>query len=218
MTPLGRLVACVPAFHTGAIAASLWLFVARPSLVTGLAVGAAVYALPLGVFRVLNRWRPLREGRSRLDAPVYSPWWASHQCQLLFIALPQLESVLQLLPGCFSLWLRLWGSRVGRAVHWTPRVEIADRSLLEIGDRVIVGHKVEMYAHVIRPTRAGLVLHVRRIVIGRAVFVGAGSRIGPGVHIDDGVHVPLLSDVYPHSRLTPVSSPPPARHAVPVAS
>ncbi|HMH49690.1 MAG TPA: hypothetical protein VK548_05615 [Candidatus Acidoferrum sp.] len=195
---------------------SLWLFVASPTVVTALAVGATVYALPLAAFRVLHWWRPLREGRSRLDAPVYSPWWASHQCQALFIALPELESLLRLVPGCFSLWLRLWGSRVGRGVYWTPRVEIADRSMLEIGDRVVVGHKVEMYAHVIRPTRVGLILHVHRITIGHTVFVGAGSRIGPGVHIVDGVHVPLLSDLYPHARVGRV--PPRTRPAARVAS
>lgn len=205
MTPLGRLLVCFPAIHAGVIVASAGFFAAAPSLVGVLVVGAAVYALPLVTFRALHRWRPIREGRSRLDAPVYSPWWASHQCQALFIALPQLESLLQLVPGCFSLWLRLWGSRVGRAVYWTPRVEIADRSLLEVGDRVVVGHKVEIYAHVVRPTRGGLVLHVRRIVIGRDVFVGAGTRIGPGVRIADGVHVPLLSDLYPHSRLEPAA-------------
>jgi hypothetical protein len=205
MTLMGRLLACFPALHTATIVASVWLFAAAPSLVAALGVGAAVYALPLVAFRLLHRWRPLREGRSRLDAPVYSPWWASHQCQALFIALPQLESLLQIMPGGFSLWLRLWGSRVGRGVHWTPRVEIADRGLLEIGDRVIVGHKVEMYAHAIRPTRAGLVLHVRRIVIGHDVFVGAGSRIGPGVSVADGVHVPLLSDLYPHRRVEPAT-------------
>jgi acetyltransferase-like isoleucine patch superfamily enzyme len=203
MTLSGRLLACFPALHVTAIVASVWLFAAAPSLVAALGVGAAVYALPLVAFRLLDRWRPLREGRARLDVPVYSPWWASHQCQALFIALPPLESLLQIVPGAFSLWLRLWGSRVGRQVYWTPRVEIADRSLLEIGDRVIVGHKVEMYAHAIRPTRAGLVLHVGRIVIGHDVFVGAGTRIGPGVRIADGVHVPLLSDLYPHRRIEP---------------
>jgi acetyltransferase-like isoleucine patch superfamily enzyme len=203
VTRLGRLLLCFPAAHAGAIVTSLGFFAASPSLIAVLVLVAAVYALPVVTFRTLDRWRPLREGRSRLDAPVYSPWWASHQCQALFIAVPQLEGVLQLVPGCFSLWLRLWGSRVGRAVYWTPRVEIADRSLLEVGDRVVVGHKVEIYAHSIRPTRAGLVLHVRRIVIGRDVFVGAGTRIGPGVRIADGVHVPLLSDLYPHSRLEP---------------
>lgn len=207
MTVLGRLLAWFPALHMGAIVASVACFIASPSLISALGVGAAVYALPLATFRALDRWRPLREGRSRLDAPVYSPWWASHQCQALFIALPQLESLLQLVPGGFSLWLRCWGSRVGRAVYWTPRVEIADRSLLEVGDRVVVGHKVEIYAHAIRPTRAGLVLHVRRIVIGQDVFVGAGTRIGPGVHIADGVRVPLLSDLYPHRRLERTAAP-----------
>lgn len=45
-----------------------------------------------------------------------------------------------LIPGIFSCWLRLWGAKVGRDVYWTTRLEIADRSLLEIGDRIRVTH------------------------------------------------------------------------------
>jgi hypothetical protein len=201
MTLLGRLIGFFPSLHLAAIAAAVIALVHAPSIVNAAAAVAAVYVLPLLTFRLLGWFHPLREGVSFLDEPRFSPWWGGHQIQAVFIAIPQLEGMLQLVPGAFSLWLRLWGSTVGRSVYWTPRVEIADRSLLVIGDGAIVGHKVEMYAHAVRPRNGRPLLHVRRIVIGRGAFLGAGTRIGPGVHVAAGARVPALSDLYPHRRI-----------------
>ena len=64
-----------------------------------------------------------------------------------------------------------------------------------IGDKVIFGHKVECYGHVIKPKPDGLRLYTKLIVIGNAAFIGAGTRIGPGVKIEDGAFVPLLTDL-----------------------
>ena len=63
---------------------------------------------------------------------------AGHQLQVLYSAFP----ALRLVPGLYSAWLRLWGSRVGRAVYWTPQVKITDRGLLKVGDGVVFGHRV----------------------------------------------------------------------------
>jgi len=202
MSVLGRALTFFPAM---VIAMALACFVAAivtrsPLWLAGVAF--CLYALPLLAFRMLNVFRPLREQRSYLDGGRYSAWWGSHQLQRLYIGIPQLESFLQLTPGAFSLWLRLWGSRIGRRVHWTPRVEIADRSMLAVGDDVVFGHKVECYAHAIKPSSRGrLILLVRRITIGNGVFLGAGVRIGPGVRIDDATFVPTLTDLYVGVRI-----------------
>ena len=201
MRLLSRFLSLFPLLNLTLILAASAGFVVAPSAVMAFAVLFACYGVPLCAFRLIGVWCPLRQGRSLLDEWRYSAWWGGHQIQAIYIALPQLESLLQLVPGLFSLWLRLWGSKVGRCVYWTPRVEIADRSLLEIGDRVVFGHKVEMYAHVVRPKGGHLVLYVRKITIGKDVFVGAGSRIGPGVRIEDGVHLPILTDVFPNRRV-----------------
>ncbi|MBX9767836.1 MAG: hypothetical protein K2X47_11240, partial [Bdellovibrionales bacterium] len=84
----------------------------------------------------------------------------------------------------YSAWLRAWGSRIGRTVYWTPRVEVMDRSLLEVGSGVVIGHMVIFCAHVISPSKGRLVLFVRRIRIADGSFVGASVRLGPGAFVD----------------------------------
>lgn len=202
MSLAGRLLTFFPALVIACVSASFMMMIVTRSPLWLLAIIFSIYGLPLLAFRVIDRIRPLREGRSYLDGPRYSPWWGSHNIQRIYIAFPQLESLLQLIPGAFSLWLRLWGSRIGRRVHWTPRVEIADRSLLDVGDDVVFAHKIECYAHAIKPSRRGrLVLYVRRISIGSRVFIGAGTRIGPGARVSDDVFVPILSDIYIAARM-----------------
>ena len=196
MSLAGRLLTFFPALVLLCTASSVIAMIVTRSPLWLSAVVFSLYGLPLIAFRVINLIRPLREGRSHLDGPRYSPWWGSHNIQRIYIAFPQLESLLQLIPGAFSLWLRLWGSRIGRRVHWTPRVEIADRSLLEVGDDVVFAHKIECFAHAIKPRRGRLILYVRRIRIGSRVFIGAGSRIGPGARVGPDTFVPILTDVY----------------------
>lgn len=201
MSPLGRALTFFPPLVLACAFACMVMLVVTRNPLWIAALLFAIYGLPLATFRVVNAFAPLREGRSYLDGPRYSPWWGSHQVQRVFIAVPQLESLLQLIPGAFSLWLRLWGSRVGRRVHWTPRVEIADRSLMDVGDDVVFAHKVECYAHAIKPRRGRLVLYVRRIRVGSRAFISAGARLGPGARVREDVFVPILTDVYPDTIL-----------------
>jgi hypothetical protein len=201
VTLRSRLLSWFPALHlAGLVAAAGWLL-AAPGAGAAAALALWTYALPVAAFRVLHRMAPLVEGVSRLDGPRFSPWWGGHQLQALFLAWPALEAILRLVPGLFSLWLRAWGSHVGRGVYWTPRLEVTDRSLLDVGDGVIVGQGVGLYAHVVTPRPDGLLLFVRRITIGAGAFVGAGARIGPGVRVDPGAVVPLLTDLRVNRRV-----------------
>jgi hypothetical protein len=195
MTLRARLLGWFPAGWLAAVVVCGASLAAAPSVGSLALLLAVLYLLPVACFRVHERRWPLREGRSRLDRPGYSPWWGGHQLQLVYSAFPALEAALRLVPGAYSAWLRLWGSRVGRRVHWTPRVEITDRSLLEVGDDVVFGHRTACYAHVVKPRGDGLVLYVRRIRIGNGAFIGAGSRLGPGTRIGDGVALGVLTDL-----------------------
>jgi hypothetical protein len=171
------------------------------SLVGLLAVLLALYGVPVLVYR-LHQWvYPLQEGISYLQDKAYSPWWGSHQIQALYIAIPALEAVLRLIPGAFSLWLRLWGAKIGRSVYWTPGLEIADRGLLEIGDRVVIGHRVGLYSHVIKPRKRNLMLYVKKIKIGNDAFIGAGSVLSPGVVVAAGAFLPVATQLRPNQRV-----------------
>jgi hypothetical protein len=157
-----------------------------------------LYAFPVFVYRIHHHFYPIQEGISYLCGTEYSPWWGSHQIQVIYITFPFLEAALRLIPGVFSLWLRLWGSKVGQNVYWTPQLEIADRGLLEIGDRVVFGHAVGMSSHVIKPKKNDLMLYVKKIRIGNDVFLGAKSGFSPGVTIENETFVPVFTQIHPN--------------------
>ncbi len=197
MTLRAHVFGLFPAFWLIAVAAGFLAVITMPGAVTILALLCILYLLPVACFRIHDIIWPLTEGRSRLDMPHYSPWWGSHQFQVMYSAFPALEAALRLVPGVYSIWLRAWGSKIGRRIYWTPRVHISDRSLLEIGDDVIFGHLVACYAHLIKRRSDGVVLYVRRIRIGNRVFLGGTSRIGPGVRIEDDVVLKGRTDIPP---------------------
>ena len=193
MTLLSLLLSFFPAtVLLLALAAIAWLWVA-PSAIAGAALLFVLYGLPLCIYRLHNWLYPLVEGTSYLRDKTYSPWWGSHQLQQIYIAVPILETLLRLVPGIFSLWLRLWGSEIGKGVYWTPAIEIADRGLLKIGDRVVFGYRVGLYGHVVKPKRDNLLLYVKTVEIGSNAFVGAGSVLGPGAVLSEGSYLPAES-------------------------
>lgn len=202
MTVLGSVMALFPALVVLLALASAWWLISSPGGVPCITLLAVVYALPLVAYRVHQRWFPLREGASLIVNRGYSPWFGCHQLQLIYVALPVLETLLRLVPGLFSLWLRAWGSRVGRRVYWTPHVEVLDRGLLDIGDAVIFGHRTGLSSHVIRPTRDNLLLFVKRVRIDDGAFIGAGSYLGPGVVVESRAMVPAGSHVMPRQKVS----------------
>jgi len=192
---LSRALAFFPALHASAVLACAGMSVYQSDrpLAAALWAGAALtllYLLPPLLFRCHGRFRPLREGMSLLTGGTYSSWWGGHQLQALYIALPPLEAVLRLVPGLYSAWLRLWGAQIGRGVYWTPRVEILDRALVEVGDNVVFGHCAVLCSHVVFRRDEGLRLYVRRIRIGANCLVGADTHLGPGTVIAQGLSIP----------------------------
>ena len=212
MSALGRAFLAFPPLVLLCALASAGTLVFRPSWAAAGALLFSLYGLPLCAFHLLSLLFPVREGLSDFSGRAFSPWWAAHQIQAIYIAFPALEAALRLVPGVFSFWLRLWGSRIGRNVHWSPRVDVLDRNLLEIGDRVVFGHKVICFGHVIKAKGGRLVLFVRRVRIGSGAFIGAGCRLGPGAVVPPAAVVPLLSDLYVNERFDPVAEPEPVGH------
>ncbi|MBV6623477.1 MAG: acyl transferase [Rivularia sp. (in: Bacteria)] len=180
----------------------LWIC-QSPSFYNITALLFTLYGFPLLIHKIHNYFYPLEEGVSYLKGKEYSPWWGSHQIQSIYISFTALESALRLIPGAFSLWLRLWGAKVGKNVYWTPKLEIADRSLIEIGNNVVFGQDCGVISHVIKPKKQDLMLYVKKVKIGNNVFIGAGSYLAPGVIIKDETFVPAQSRLYPNKVVSP---------------
>lgn len=202
MTVLSTVLLFFPTLILMLIGGSILYLAYAPSILSILAVLLAIYGLPLLVYRIHQWVYPVQEGISYLRGKEYSSWWGSHQIQVIYIAIPVFEVVLRLIPGAFSLWLRLWGAKVGRNVYWTPGLEIADRGLIEIGDRVIVGHRVGISAHIIKPRKQNLMLYVKKVKIGNDVFLGAGCLLAPGVAIADGTFLEMATILYPNQQFS----------------
>ena len=197
MSFLGKIVTLYPSLHVLLILGSLVCFIWNPSWKTLSGIPAVIYLFPLLSFRLHQLVAPLKEGNSTIVGS-YSPWYGTHMIQTVFIAFPGTERFLRLFPGLFALWLRCWGSKVGKNVYWTPHFEVADRSLLEIGDNVVFGYNVKVACHVISPSREfGLKLYTKKCIMEDGSFVGATARLAPGVRVCEGALVKATSDVYP---------------------
>lgn len=201
MTILSIILSFFPALILLLTGSTIVYFIYSHNLWCILAIFFFIYGLPLLVFRLHEKFYPIKEGISYLIGEKYSPWWGSHQIQVIYIAIPVLESVLRLIPGMFSLWLRLWGSKIGKNVYWTPALEVGDRSLLEIGDNVVIGHRVGISSHVIKPRKQNLMLYVKKVKIGNNVFIGAGSNLAPGVVINDGQFISVNTTLLPNQKV-----------------
>ena len=196
MTVLSIILSVFPTLVMLMAGASFIWMCFEPSIFSVLGLIFSLYGLPLLVYWIHQYFYPVREGISYLVGKEYSPWWGSHQIQVIYIAFPALETLLRLIPGTFSLWLRLWGSKVGKGVYWTPSLEIADRGLIKIGDCVVFGHRITILCHAIKPKKQNLMLYVKKVKIGNDVFLGAGSHLAPGVVIEDGSYIPVATNIY----------------------
>ncbi len=184
MTMLGRLACFFPIAHLSLILFAALMFVSHPGLATFLSILFSIYLLPPLLFRAYSLKYPSKSGRWVINNGQRCDWWIAHQLQMIYAAVPAFEAFLRLVPGLYSAWLRLWGSKVGKRVYWTPLVEIIDRHMLRIGDDVIFGHRVVCTSHVVsRKENGEFVLLLRCVRIGSGSFIGALSRLGPGVKI-----------------------------------
>lgn len=196
MTALDRLFSYFPLMMTLATLAALGVFAAWTNGWSALLVLFVIYFLPPLVLRILFRWAPLKLGVTNVDGRTFNPWLAAHHIQAFYDALPYLESLLRVFPGFYSLWLRMWGSHVGYGVEWPVRMDVLDRNLMEIGNRVTFARDVELCAHVRQKLEgAGSRVLVRPVRVGGYAFIGAGARIGPGASVPHNANVPAMAVV-----------------------
>jgi len=196
MNTANRLFSYFPLLMTVLSLAAMGMFGRWPSLWTAALLLFIIFFLPPIVQRVMLRWSAMKQGVAELDGRAFSPWLASHHIQAMYDALPFLESLLRVFPGFYSLWLRMWGSRVGYGVEWAVRMDVLDRSLMDIGNRVVFEREVELAAHVRKKTDGGRTRAlVRGVRIGSYAFLGAGSRVSAGASIPSNASVPEMTMV-----------------------
>ena len=152
---------------------------------------AMLYLVPPIVVRAALLVRPLPPGRFGLNSWQFLLWWFTAQWQVIFNRLPVLEELIRLIPGFYSMWMRLWGARVGGLVYWSPGLVILDRPLVNVGSRVVFGVGVRVNPHVIAPDDAGqMSLSLAPVTIGSDTLVGGYSFLPAGARVADGELVP----------------------------
>ncbi len=140
-----------------------------------------LYLAPLIPGRLLRESLRSSPPEIAIGSPEFLRWWACFQCQVLFLRFPALEELLRLLPGVYSLWLRLWGSRIGRLTYWAPGAIILDRGFLEVGEQVVFGAGVRLNPHVL-----GRDLRLAPVRIGAGAMIGGYSLLTAGTEIAAG--------------------------------
>jgi hypothetical protein len=186
--------------HVAAVALALLVpWAALPWRVAA-ALGA-LYLAPALVARVLLAAAPFTGTTIRIGSPEFLRWWALLNLQVLFCRFPALDEALRVLPNLYTLWLRLWGSRVGSLVYWAPGTLVLDRSFLDIGDDVLFGAGVRLNPHVMaRNAQGELELLLAPVRIGRGCVVGGYSLLTAGTEILPGEVTPAFLISPPFSR------------------
>jgi len=145
---------------------------------------AMLYLAPALAARIVMALVPVPEGRIPVGTRAFFAWWALANLQMLFCRLPILEELMRLIPGLYSLWLRLWGARIGRLTYWGAGLRILDRSFLQIGDDVVFGAAVRLNPHVMaRNERGEMELLLASIVVGDRAVVGGYSLLTTGTEL-----------------------------------
>ncbi len=160
-----------------------------PTLSIELRISAALlvlYLVPPIIARCLLILAPIKQHRIKPGSKPYFVWWTLFNLQSVYSRLPFLEELLRLIPGIYSIWLRLWGSKIGRLTYWTSGTTILDRSFLQIGDDVIFGAGSRLNPHVlIRNDSGELELLLAPVIVGNQAIIGGYSLLTSGTQVAD---------------------------------
>jgi len=141
-----------------------------------------LYLLPIIPARLLRETLRSIPAEISTTSPAFLRWWACFQCQVVFLRFPVLEEAIRLIPGLYSLWLRAWGSRIGKLTYWAPQTMILDRGFLEIGDQVVFGAGIRLNPHVMERNPEP-VLFLAPIKVGSGAMIGGYSLLTAGTEI-----------------------------------
>jgi len=194
----------IPLLHLLATLTPLALaLIGRASLRSAWLAPVVLFLIPPVAVRLATLWTPLATGMVQPSSAAFLHWWFTAQWQVVFARLPALEELMRMVPGAYSVWLRLWGARVGGLVYWSPGVVILDRSLVRIGSRVIIGTGAHLNPHAIAPAGRGeMKLYLAPITIDDDALIGASSHLLPGCEVAAGEVTPPFRTIHAFSRFT----------------
>lgn len=196
------LLGFIPMLHLALTVSPVVLAVAgRVSPQTAWLAPVFLFLVPPLVVRAATTWTPLATGLVQPGSAPFLHWWFTAQWQILFARVPALEELMRLIPGLYSMWLRLWGARVGSFVYWSPGVVILDRSLVRIGSRVILGTGARVNPHTLAPAGPrDMKLYLGPITVGDDALIGAFSLLLPGCEVDAGEVTTPFRTIHAFSR------------------
>lgn len=191
----------IPLAEVAAMGGLCWRL--RESPWIGLAaVLGVLYVLPPLASRAVMAALPIRRTVIAVGSREFFVWWFTLNLQMLFCRFAFLEELLRIVPGCYSLWLRLWGAKIGKMTYWAAGTTILDRPWVEIGDRVIFGAGTRLNAHVFAPDGQGeMTLVLAPIKIADRVTVGGYSLLVAGTEIASDQCTRAFLILPPFSRL-----------------
>lgn len=199
-----NLFALYPPLQAILIGYDLIHFVHSPGLFSFLRLIFSAYLLSPLLWWILKLFFGRNtEGARRIGwhAKEGSTWVAYYQLQLIYTHFYFFERFLRLFPGLYSVWLRMWGSKIGKFVFWTAEMQIVDRGHLVVGDRVFFGNRCYISAHAIKRIKNKFVLYVKNVSIGDGAMVSYRVHLSPGVVVGKRAHVEAGIDLYPNAQV-----------------
>lgn len=150
------------------------------------AVGAGYFLFGLtlmfcvGLLRMVLRIR-LREGNYKIGSAQMLKWFFVNA---MFLGVRTIFMEFMMLTPFCSLFYRMMGAKLGRNVQINSK-NVADHSLLEIGDNSVIGGNATVIGHSFESKG----LRLAPVKIGKNAIIGLNAVIMPGVTIGDGVVV-----------------------------
>ncbi|MBS1964152.1 MAG: hypothetical protein JST04_18210 [Bdellovibrionales bacterium] len=201
---LESIFAFYPAAQGILVATDVVRLVRSPDAVNGARLVFSAYLLSPLVWTALKAlFGPTPEGVFRIGkrAKGGNLWFLYYNLQSFYTSFPTFERALRLVPGLYSAWLRLWGSRIGKKVNWTAECQIVDRGHLEVGDRAFFGNRSYLSAHALKKTDDRYLLFVKKITVGADAMVSYSAHVGPGVRIGARAHIEAGAGLYPNMKV-----------------
>ena len=166
----------IPFFLFCGVVCTIWKFHNDFLLMLGI-IAVIIYVIPPLITRLAFLVCPLKETEYELFSKEYFVWWLTFCCQIIYLRLPFLEELIRIIPGLYSMWLRIfWGAKIGRLTFWAPGTKILERNFLNIGDNVVFAADTRINAHVQTNSK----LLIAPVTIEDNVVVGAYSLLTCG--------------------------------------